>query len=122
MAYNIYILLEKLFIEQQYEFSKKYLETVTFYDEPTYKKMFNNDWSAYVSGQGNEWKMLTDKQVAAFKAIYQKAYNSAAAGNKAAAAAKALEASDEYKKEYVQTKNAKKWSIQQDSTKSLVPE
>ena len=33
--------LEKLFIEQQYEFSKKYLETVTFYDEPTYKKMFN---------------------------------------------------------------------------------
>ena len=33
--------LEKLFIEQQFEFSKKYLETVTFYDEPTYKKMFN---------------------------------------------------------------------------------
>ena len=33
--------LENLFINQQTEFSTKFLETVTFYDEQTYKKMFN---------------------------------------------------------------------------------
>ena len=32
--------LENLFIAQQTEFSTKYLDTVTFYDEQTYKKMF----------------------------------------------------------------------------------
>ena len=32
--------LENLFITQQTEFSTKFLDTVTFYDEPTYKKMF----------------------------------------------------------------------------------
>ena len=33
--------LENLFIIQQTEFSTKFLDTVTFYDEQTYKKMFN---------------------------------------------------------------------------------
>ena len=32
--------LEKIFISQQTEFSNKFLDTVTFYDEQTYKKMF----------------------------------------------------------------------------------
>ena len=32
--------LEVLFISQQTEFSKKFLDTVTFYDEQTYRKMF----------------------------------------------------------------------------------
>ena len=32
--------LENIFINQQTEFSSKFLETVTFYDENTYKKMF----------------------------------------------------------------------------------
>ena len=32
--------LENLFITQQTEFSTKFLDTVTFYDEQTYKKMF----------------------------------------------------------------------------------
>jgi hypothetical protein len=32
--------LENLFIAQQTDFSTKFLDTVTFYDEPTYKKMF----------------------------------------------------------------------------------
>ena len=32
--------LENIFINQQTEFSSKFLETVTFYDEGTYKKMF----------------------------------------------------------------------------------
>jgi hypothetical protein len=33
--------LENLFITQQTEFSTKFLDTVTFYDEQTYKKMFD---------------------------------------------------------------------------------
>ena len=33
--------LEQLFIEEQTKFSEKFLDTVTFYDEQTYKKMFN---------------------------------------------------------------------------------
>ena len=33
--------LEQLFIEEQTKFSEKFLDTVTFYDEATYKKMFN---------------------------------------------------------------------------------
>jgi hypothetical protein len=32
--------LENIFIQQQTEFSAKFLETVSFYDESTYKKMF----------------------------------------------------------------------------------
>ena len=32
--------LENIFIQQQTEFSSKFLETVSFYDESTYKKMF----------------------------------------------------------------------------------
>ena len=32
--------LEQLFIEEQTKFSEKFLDTVTFYDEQTYKKMF----------------------------------------------------------------------------------
>ena len=32
--------LENLFISQQTDFSTKFLDTVTFYDEQTYKKMF----------------------------------------------------------------------------------
>ena len=32
--------LENIFINQQTEFSAKFLETVSFYDEDTYKKMF----------------------------------------------------------------------------------